>query len=644
VKLEPPEVPLDLPEDNSIRVQSAKDKATEFTVEKQLRELETIRKDIDQTVGSVPEKKQGFFAKLFSKNKENTPQSASTADEAKNSISENINLPALPDLPPIDMPSETKERPKGRKDSSVKKPKTSSKVSIPLAKEQKKPYSIDLPEMDISTIDTDIFMRSEEHQSRFSHIPSLDDTNEMPHFSLNNGITSKSTAFSELKSNVNDLISQADIHLEEKKRITAPNALLSEPKEPKPMPSFESPSIPDSHVELNSQLHGATEAQQGEIPKFVVPEMPTSVSTGSKGLTAVEKEHEKLRKRLQSKITNPDSYIDKKELMELFKKYDERIERKIEDKELWISDKSKKVERFHDLLMKKEREVKQLHAHLKKTDSILRSKESDINSIINAHVENQLAQRLREEKSLLRKEIMDTKSLNLKLKKKLDILEKDRAMFERKSKKLLAEEQAKLSAGQALYDKKIREVSEEKKKFMEEKKMFEQRRQASLQLLSQGDTIAKELAELEHVKGYVEKARSRIRRELTEDRELKHAIQKAEQRITREKKNLDNMVFSKYIESKLKSIVPDTIAKDIILPDSSLNPEAIRIYNMIENCKSMLSQNIPQAKREYNHIKRLYENGRFDKYDRAMIFNALRYLYNDIQLATIGENRTIGNM
>ena len=129
----------------------------------------------------------------------------------------------------------------------------------------------------------------------------------------------------------------------------------------------------------------------------------------------------------------------------------------------------------------------------------------------------------------------------------------------------------------------------------------------------------------------VEEKKKALNETLYEDQELKQAIDQSELKLSQERENLDNMIFSKYIKWKLTE-PKDTENISEILRD----PKVEEIDNMIVECRSkVLDGKIIDAKRMYNAIKHKFETYQIDDYNRSMLFNSIRELYGDIQIAVL---------
>jgi len=419
---------------------------------------------------------------------------------------------------------------------------------------------------------------------------------------------------------IQGMISSAAEHIEEKSPLTLPsNPLIDIPKVDLPLQQ-----IPNTHAELNNMINPPQILTDNNS---IVPQMPQLNSQEHAFFRKLDSDHEKLKGQLIKKVTGKGSF-DKAGLLSLLKQYDEKIEHKIEHREIELGQKRNKLEKFHKTLKQKELELKKLHAHLKLLDSDLKEKHSVLRQIITNKVSKELAIRTDKERALLKREIKRTVALNSRLQKKLDIIDADMKKFYIKRDKLLSEEQCKLNNYQQIYEKKLQELKKEKD-------AFEDQKRSAITLLSKGDEMAREFEKLEDARKIVERSKKAISKDIDLDKELKRALDAAETRLKREKDDLDKMIFSKYIVERLSSIRPESMISDSPAGET-LSYDGGKIYALIKDCKKqILAKDIVAAKKTYSGMKHLFETGRFNPAEKAMLYNSIRALYSDIQLAVI---------
>ncbi len=361
--------------------------------------------------------------------------------------------------------------------------------------------------------------------------------------------------------------------------------------------------------------------------------------------------HNKLRLTLNRYLKNAKLFKNKQKVAELFKQYDTNIEQIIEDKELALARQKKDLNQFESHLKKQEKDIQSVHSFITTLDSKLKAREKELNNLISETVEKELARRLVVEKKQLGAELKKVALLNNDLKKKLKLLDDDSIKFKKEydyKMKLLEDnnlafkkeheylveiERQKLTQMQSIYERKLSELNSEKSDFELTKKSFEDRRLKALELFSRADAISKELSDIDKIKIELENNKNIITKELIEDKELKLAIDKAELELTSEKENLDNMIFSKYLENKLKNIKPGYLNKE---DDWKNELKSHPLYRDIFDCRKVLLENdIVKAKSLYNLIRKSYDTIDSRKDEKEALYTAIRELYNDIQLKIV---------
>ncbi len=394
---------------------------------------------------------------------------------------------------------------------------------------------------------------------------------------------------------VNNLVISSDQHIEDQKKVLD-NRLLTLP-ENLPEMKFDNPEVPEITV--------------GKVP------MPPAEK---KFFSKIDKEHKKLRnemKRSMKHFTRPG-------FIRLLKQYDDKIESIIEQRRTEYSKKGAELSELSKNLSAKQKELNELQSTLRALQKRLDAKEKDLEESVTKHVEKQLINRSRKEKAMLRRELEKTISMNKELKKKIDIITKDRMLLETTREKLIEEHRKKLNALQETYEHKLSELNKERAE-------FEEKRKNALALLHKADLIHKDKENLDKLKSMVEQKKQALNERLYEDKELKHAIDQAEMKLSQERENLDNMIFSKYIKWKLTS--PDDTEN---ISEILKEPKVEEIEKMIVECRGIiLKGNINEAKRMYNIIKHKFETYSIDDYNRSILFNAIRELYSDIQIAIL---------
>jgi hypothetical protein len=394
---------------------------------------------------------------------------------------------------------------------------------------------------------------------------------------------------------INNLLLSSDQHIEDQKKVLDSKVLTL--PENLPEMKFDNPEVPD-------------------ITTNAVPMPPKE----RKFFNKLGNEHKKIRKDLNSSM----KHFTRPGFVRLLKQYDDKIESIIEQKQVEYSKKSIQLTELSKSLNAKQKELNSLQQNLKNLQARLNAKEEHLEESVTKHVETQLINRSKKEKAMLRKELQKTISMNKDLKNKLDTITKDRMLLENTRKKLTEDYRKKINSLQESYEHKLAELNDERKD-------FESKRTHALDLLHKADLIHKEKNDLDKLKSLVEQKKHALTERLHEDKELKYAIDQSELKLSEERENLDNMIFSKYIKWKLSEPTDaETISE--ILKD----PKVDEINNMIVECRSkVLNGNIVEAKRMYNAIKHKFETYTIDDYNRTTLFNSIRELYGDIQIAVL---------
>jgi hypothetical protein len=414
------------------------------------------------------------------------------------------------------------------------------------------------------------------------------------------------------------LIKNADNHIDKKSRIVEDDNLTSEHQNIEPR--VEPMAIED--------LSPLSQPIQEDLQQ-----MPSVDSQQHADFKRMSSNHKKLRSTLNRYLKDKKLFNNRTKVVELFRMYDESVENYIEDKELELTKRKRELERREENLENHEEEVRRMHAYVKSLDEKLKLRENNINNIIAKNVGKELVRRIRSEKKELGEELKKTVALNNDLKKKVKIIEDDRVRFGKEHKRMSESERNKLNDLQLIYEKKVRDADAERREFEEKKRTFEERRKVSLELLKIADSVSKELHDVKQMKEYVDVNKKHIDKELGEDKELKHAIDNAEKSLVKEKENLDGMIFSRYIENKLKSIKPEYLEKR---EDWKTELKSNPLYVQINHCRKLLAQhNMNEAKSLYNGIRKAYDQVQASHKEKEALYTAIRELYNEIQLKVV---------
>mgnify|MGYP000103159895 CR=1 FL=1 len=394
---------------------------------------------------------------------------------------------------------------------------------------------------------------------------------------------------------INNVLITSDQHIEDQKKVL--NSKVLTLPENLPDIKFDNPEVPDIKMEA-------------------VPMLPKE----RRFFNNLDKEHKKLRNELKKNMKN----FTRAGFIRLLKQYDDKIESIIEQKQIEYSKKGRELSELSKSLAAKQKELTELQQNLKKLQKRLDAKEKSLEESVTKHVEKQLVNRTKKEKAMLRKELQKTISMNKELKKRIDTITKDRKLLDNIREKLIDEHRKKMNALQETYEHKLAELNKERTE-------FEERRKNALSLLHKAELIRKEKENLDRLKEIVAQKKEALNDTLYEDRELKRAIENAESKLAEERTNLDNMIFSKYIKWKLSGAEDNESITEILK-----DPKVDEINNMIVECRSkVLNGNIIEAKKMYNAIKHKFETYNIDDYNKNMLFNSIRELYSDIQIAVL---------
>jgi hypothetical protein len=555
---------------------------------------------VPQTAAQEP-KKRGFFRNLFSKK-----------DQVKESSTES--MPNLPDMdaPKIDLP--TLEVPPTDMDVNNYKENSSD---LPTLTEQLEELKTDLNMIESGKIKNKSHGKLKKGQKKkigkIDESSQLDWTREIQEQEI---LIHDSNRFNQ---DVNLLITQADQHIDDKTQAAADDVFTSQHNDI--TPEFEPMNVQDVNTNIMQPMPQVSQ------------QMPPIDEDQHMTFMKISSNHQKLRTTLERYLKNQKLFNNKAKVIELFKLYDDSVEKNIEDKEMELTNMKRNLERYEKHLKDQEKSIKNMHSYMSKLDKKLKNREKNINEIIAGTVETELARRLKIDKKSLKAELSRTVALNNDLKKKVKIIGEDRIRFENERQKMSEMERKKLTELQLIYERKLKDLDIEKKDFDEKKRIFEERKKVSLELIKVADSVSKDLYEVKKLKSDIDVNKKTVERELSEDKELKDAISKAEVSLAHEKENLDKMIFSKYIENKLKSIKPEYLEKR---QDWKVALKSNPLYEQMSQCRKLLMQrNLVDAKKQYNDIRKAYEQVNAPRKEKEALYTAIRELYNDIQLKIV---------
>ena len=123
------------------------------------------------------------------------------------------------------------------------------------------------------------------------------------------------------------------------------------------------------------------------------------------------------------------------------------------------------------------------------------------------------------------------------------------------------------------------------------------------------------------------------------------AVEYAKDVIESQKSKLIDNEFEQYLHDELNKMNGGISRSNIDLVTNlkipGLEKESRTIYQLINQCKDMLTQNkVDEAKVYYNQVRdRYYQSGFSGKQEKEAIHNMIRSLYDEINLSDIGRNR-----
>jgi hypothetical protein len=111
------------------------------------------------------------------------------------------------------------------------------------------------------------------------------------------------------------------------------------------------------------------------------------------------------------------------------------------------------------------------------------------------------------------------------------------------------------------------------------------------------------------------------------------ALAQAQTRLEEMEERIKDQGFSEYLESELKGhkLVAPKIPNENVLKEK--NPD---IYNLLEDCKTLVSKNkIGEAKEVYMRLRNIYQHMPQEDPLKELVYTLIRELYDDINLASI---------
>jgi hypothetical protein len=167
---------------------------------------------------------------------------------------------------------------------------------------------------------------------------------------------------------------------------------------------------------------------------------------------------------------------------------------------------------------------------------------------------------------------------------------------------------------------------------MEHKQLFEDKEEAE-ELLKKLPLIKKDYEKLqEKMKEFGEQVK--LNTQLEENlKRREEALLEAQQKLDETSAQLKEGGMSGYLESELKN---QEMVSSVSNDENMIKDKHIELYSLIEECRSLVWKNqIAEAKAFYMKLRDEYKKSDVRGDDREMLYNAIRELYDDINLAGI---------
>ncbi len=149
------------------------------------------------------------------------------------------------------------------------------------------------------------------------------------------------------------------------------------------------------------------------------------------------------------------------------------------------------------------------------------------------------------------------------------------------------------------------------------------------ELLSWEGKAKHEQEELDYIKTGLNTKQRQVEAKLSVAKEVQDNLVQTEQQIQKEKQELESEGFQKYFAKKAETLMNETNMKGTA-------PEVLEIYEMIDKCKQLINASqIDEAKKSYKNIRDAFTQSTFDETDKVVLHNAIRELYDDINLTLL---------
>jgi hypothetical protein len=223
----------------------------------------------------------------------------------------------------------------------------------------------------------------------------------------------------------------------------------------------------------------------------------------------------------------------------------------------------------------------------------------------------------------------DRKAADAEAAKKESLLKRKEATIKQQltAAQNLEQERIKLKGLQDKFEFKLKRLDEDRAK-------FEKEVSSAKQMLAKASALTNQEHRLDVRSKDLESREHHLVSKTTQVQKEKSSLRKEEESLAFEKKDAEQGVFDKYLQSKLKEIQPRVEAPvDVPLRQHKL-------YDDINVCRELLSQGrIEAAKGAYNKIKSDFQKAKVSSSEKNMLYNAVRELYDDIHLAMLSSEQ-----
>ncbi|MBN1377226.1 hypothetical protein JW949_02735 [Candidatus Woesearchaeota archaeon] len=450
---------------------------------------------------------------------------------------------------------------------------------------------------------------------------------------------------------------KAETKVKKQKKKTKPTPKTpkkkKQPKKKKPKKQKKSKSIKKSVKKRKKQSKKKSKKKTRIPPLDEMAEKEFDYNRFFGKIKKKQKELEDKLKKAVRKETTPsrDELLLKngrlvrslKELIDALKKIDENVfkyhvNRHKNDFAEWIED-----------VLEKEELANELRKTVFKEDII---------KILEDHeeqLEEKIDERIAKAKLELERQRDELTEIHLNLRRREHALKKKQDELEKQEDKL---EKEKRDLERAIRTRIDEGIKEEKKKLIEKEKEFDKkeaelsrkeqelRKQGAFKsmqlevmkekLKSEKDALKSKEKELDKV----EEEKEKVEKDL-EDKEELFGLRKIEIPRKNKKRSHKDNDFEEFLKEKLGELRPEdasfrkkVVGEDVV--DYIRNHP--KIYEMSEKCRdSIRNGDIGAAKEFYEKLREIYEQSSLDGIEKSIIYNVIRELYNEIQLALLNR-------